>query len=105
MNKSSVVADDRSGRSLTEQLPDEEAREFYRQTTSVSDNLGINRLKSHRTRAGLSLAVVARVTGQHVTTVARHETRTKKIPVFVLEMYSQIYGVDIKKLMLQDTSI
>lgn len=102
------VAEDRKGTYIREHMPPEAARKEYRDRGYVSQKDASeckNRIKEHRLRAGMSLAMVAKVTGQHVTTVARHETRTHRIPANILEIYSQLYNVDIKRLLVWDDTI
>lgn len=102
------IAEDRKGTYIKDNIPAQSVRDEYKSKGYVSqrdvDDCK-NRIKEHRLRAGMSLAMVAKVTGQHVTTVARHETRTQKIPTPILEMYSQLYQVDIKRLLVRDNSI
>lgn len=102
------VAEDREGTYIQSHMPDEASRKEYKEKGYIPQkdlNECKNRIKEHRIRAGISLAAVAKITGQHVTTVARHETRTNRIPAQILEMYSQLYQVDIKRLLVWDDTI
>lgn len=98
---------DREMNYIESRMPPSDQRESYRKTyASINMTIGtINRIKEHRVNAGLSINDVSDITGQHGTTVSRHETKTKLIPASILQIYSRMYGVDIKKLMLQDDTI
>jgi hypothetical protein len=102
------VAEDRSGTYIKDRIPNSRERADYKSKgykPQIDVSKCRNRIKEHRTRAGISLATVAGITGQHITTVARHETRTQRIPPPILEMYAQLYQVDIKRLLVKDDNI
>lgn len=103
-----LVMEDRKGTYIRSKSPSQRKREEYKNKGYVPLQEVANcrnRIKEHRTRFGISLSEVAQITGQNITTVARHETRTQRIPTAVLEMYSDLYQVDIKKLLVRDDSI
>jgi len=98
------IARDRKGCKLIEARPTQEEATAYRESYSVMKS-NTNRLKEHRSRAGMSTRRVANVTEQHVTTVARHESKPKRVPVSALEMYSILYDVDMARLLLPDSDL
>lgn len=103
-----LVMEDRDGNYIRRNSPPRHKREEYHSKGYVPMREAEkckNRIKEHRLKFGISLSEVAQITGQNVTTVARHETRTQRIPAVVLEMYSELYQVDIKRLLVRDDSI